>query len=628
MIRAYPRYPSLFPGETLTLHVSTDSPRFRVEFFRQGAELSRMTGLPSHALPGSDLPEGPTDLDWGWTGYDWQIPADWPSGVYVAMLIEVRADGSEIAPDTGSTFATEAKALFVLRHRGPVTPGTPLYKISWATFVAYNATGYGSLYTEALWSREHPQPGFKVTWRRPGCGTGGIVMAGDPPDEYDRRSRRQTFEHWDAPLVRWLEGEGYRPHYCSDWDLQQDPALLRPYSLLLSVGHDEYWSDAMRAAIDAHVARGGNVAFLTGNTAFYRIHFTDDDTAITCAKVLPAARDPDTWTLDYWPRVNPECRLLGVSFLFGGGWWNGRRDALGYTVQHADHWIFAGTGLTEGSVFGDDPDFPLIGYEADGAAFRRVDGRAIPTGELGTPRDFVILGIAEMGEGWVTPRDRGAATMGMYASPRGGIVFQAATTDWPILVGRNAHVAAITRNVMDRLRWPSARLLGPLPARGGRMLAAVGETVSFHVDLARFQPAEGIELHWQVAGARTASSQGPQLRVALPATPGFVTVSVELRRGGAPIGFATRTFIPLSAEEAVKLDITLNLREMAMTDEPATPMVSAAYDPLDRSDLVIPIRLPYLEARAARLVDAVAKALEAGVGQSKVKGDPKSGKDQ
>src|SRR5207244_1273501 len=72
--------PSLHPGETLVLHVATDSPRFRVEFFRQGARLERRGGLPARTLPGRPLPEGPPDRDWGWPGYRWTIPADWPSG--------------------------------------------------------------------------------------------------------------------------------------------------------------------------------------------------------------------------------------------------------------------------------------------------------------------------------------------------------------------------------------------------------------------------------------------------------------------------------------------------------------------------------------------------------------------
>ena len=197
--------------------------------------------------------------------------------------------------------------------------GTVLYKVSWATFVAYNGTGYGSLYTEAVWSREQPNPGFKVTWRRPGCGTGGEVMPGDSEDYYDQSSRRQTFEHWDAPLVRWLEQHGYAPHYCTDWDLHHDPELLRPYSLLLSVGHDEYWSDAMRAALDAHVGRGGNIAFFSGNISYYRIHFTDAETAITCAKIGPPSRDPDTLGTRFVaggePGMPPHGRGLGVR------WW-------------------------------------------------------------------------------------------------------------------------------------------------------------------------------------------------------------------------------------------------------------------------------------------------------------------
>ena len=130
-----------------------------------------------------------------------------------------------------------------------------LYKLSWATYHAYNSTGYGSLYAEALWSAESPRPGFKVTFRRPGGGTGGVVQPGDPPDAHEPSSRRQTFAHWDAPLIAWLERNGYAVDYCTDLDLHRDPGLLAPYALLLSVGHDEYWSEAMRDRLDAFTPR-------------------------------------------------------------------------------------------------------------------------------------------------------------------------------------------------------------------------------------------------------------------------------------------------------------------------------------------------------------------------------------
>ena len=603
MIRGYPGTPSLYPGEQLVLHISTDAPRFRAELWRQGATLEHMADGDSPVLPGALFPDGPPDLDWGWPGYKLAIPVHWPSGVYVAMLIAIAADGSETRPDTSTTFATEAKALFVLRHRGPVAPGTPLYKVSWATFVAYNGTGYGSLYTEAVWSREQPHPGFKATWRRPGCGTGGLVMPGDSEDAYDTSSRRQSFEHWDAPLVRWLEAEGFRPHYCSDWDLHRDPSLLCDYSLLLSVGHDEYWSDAMRDALDAHVARGGNIAFFSGNISGYRIHFTDDDTAITCAKIAPPDKDPDTWAKDSWMQVKPETRLLGVATAFGGGWWDGRRRTQGYKVQHADHWVFAGSGLKDGDEFGADDEFPLIGYEVDGCAFRRKDGRALPSGEGGTPRDFLILGIAELGEGWVASRPNAAATMGMHVGARGGIVFQAATTDWPILVPRNRHVAAVTRNVVENMRLPSVRVLGPLPHRAGRMVGVCGEKMAFHADVGA-AGVEGLRFAWRVAGAELVEDEGPVVRVRMPEQPGFVTASVRVERDGEPIGFGTRSVLPLSAEEALRLEVLINMREMVMAGEPSNPLVAPSYDPLDRSWLLFSIRVPWIRDRAARMHQA------------------------
>ena len=63
MIQGYPRHPSLRPGETLTLHVSTDYPHFRVEVYRQGARLEPMGRLGPARLPGHAVLPGPPDRD-------------------------------------------------------------------------------------------------------------------------------------------------------------------------------------------------------------------------------------------------------------------------------------------------------------------------------------------------------------------------------------------------------------------------------------------------------------------------------------------------------------------------------------------------------------------------------------
>ncbi len=611
MIRAYPREPSLAPGETLTLCVSTDAPAFRVRCYRQGATLALMGDLGPASIAALDVGDGPTHEDWGWPPHTFAIPPDWPSGVYIAMLAEVDADGRERWPDVTTTAGDTAKALFVVRGSGSVTGPSILYKISWATFHAYNATGYGSLYAEAQWSDAPPRPGFKVTTRRPGGGTGGRGAPNDPPDAHDLSSRRQTFAHWDAPFIARLERLGYRFDYCLDLDLHRDPALLEPYRLLLSVGHDEYWSDAMRASVETFVRRGGNVAFFSGNIAGFRIHFADEDTAIVCAKVAPDGRDAATWPSDEWRFFAPENAFTGVSIHNAGGWWDGAREALGYTIQHAGHWAFAGTGIEDGDVLGANVEHPLVGYECDGAEFTRQGGLAVANGGQGTPASFFILGVAELSEEWFRFRAHAAATMGTYTTPMGGIVFQGATVDWPVAAVHDPAVERVTCNVLDRLGLGRARVIGPLPGRGGRPLAAAGETVRFHVDLADLVPGASPTLNWDVAGADVVADDGAVLTVRLAPTVAPLTVSVTVVIDGESVAFGTRTVLPLSPEAALRTDAALLIRELGSPGEPASPLTMPTRTPQSRADGLGGAALPRLRETAARLsalVDGLSEA--------------------
>ena len=194
------------------------------------------------------------------------------------------------------------------------------------------------------------------------------------------------------------------------------------------------------------------------------------------------------------------------------------------------------------------PALPLLGYECDGAEFdRRADGLAVATGAQGTPETFFILGVAELGPGWSRYKPGAAATMGIFTTPRGGVVFQGATTDWPMLVPRNAHVARVTRNVLDRLSLRSVPVLGPLPTRGGRMLAAQGETVSLHADTAGLG-REGLTCEWSVAGAEIAATDAAAVSLAIGTTGTPVSAWVTVRdAAGAAVGFGTQTFLPLDA---------------------------------------------------------------------------------
>jgi hypothetical protein len=62
----------------------------------------------------------------------------------------------------------------------------------------------------------------------------------------------------------------------------------------------------MRANVEAFIQNGGNLAFFSGNTCWWRIHLRDNNTAF--------GRDDD------WPTGDLETKLTGVSTRHAGGW--------------------------------------------------------------------------------------------------------------------------------------------------------------------------------------------------------------------------------------------------------------------------------------------------------------------
>jgi hypothetical protein len=440
MIRGYPNQASVLQGETLRLHIASDDEPvwFQTWFYRQGHLLelkARTEAKLAHARP-----LGPPDRDWNWPIYEYPIPRDWISGAYIARFVPLEHAGIR---DPADPVLPDAAALFVVRSR---VNAKILYKLPLLTYHAYNEIGhpFGSLYTGGY---------NKLTLHRPGGGVGGRPWDHYFPDYYDRSSSRQTFWHWDARFISWLERKRCAIDYCTDLDIHKNFGnFLKTYRLLLSAGHDEYWSEAMRRNVEAFVEDGGNVAFFSGNTCWWRVRFVEGNAAFVCDKTRLAGDDEKG---DQWFRFDPENRLTGVSHRNGGGQWWGQRESVGYKVQHADHWIFEGTGLRDGEIFG--ADHALVGYECDGAAISdRPDERgfAVPRHDDGTPENFVILGTGGLGPEWAQdpadfPGGR-TATMGIHAN--NGFAFTAATTDWPRVVDEGElHSEKITENVLRRL---------------------------------------------------------------------------------------------------------------------------------------------------------------------------------
>jgi hypothetical protein len=418
----------------------------------------------------------------------------WRSGFYELRLRARRADGTSV----------ERTAGFVLRPPPAAPRSRPLVALATNTWNAYNDWGGANLYTGAT----------RVSFLRPFAE--GLLDRPEPlrhrnanrdrePDlamrSYGDYVRAHQLARWcgsagfasfDSHFVVWAERAGYELDYASNADLELRPELLDGRRLYISVGHDEYWSSAMRDHVEAHIARGGNALFLSGNTAFWQVRLEDGGTAMVSYKGLARSHDPVTdprLLTSFWsdPQLGrPETRMTGLSFTRGGYHRMAGgvpRGAGGYTVWRPRHWLFAGTDLRYGDLLG--AEHGVVGYECDGCALTLVDGLPVPTGEDGCPPGFEVLATApahiwsvdeygneqpaplavgERGElqnlalalyGSDAPEychkvAHGAAVLGSYRA--GGTVVSCGSTDWVFgLAGGDPLIERITRNAIDRL---------------------------------------------------------------------------------------------------------------------------------------------------------------------------------
>jgi hypothetical protein len=284
------------------------------------------------------------------------------------------------------------------------------------------------------------------------------------------------WRNWEEPFIRWAKRAGYSIDYAVNTDLELCPEILRHYPLVLSVGHDEYWSSPMRDHLESFIAVGGNVAFFSANTSYWQVRTEENGRALVCYKdpredPLYATGEHEFLTTLFCHHLvgRPENHLTGVGFAYAGyhDFFDQYREGEhAYTIHRPDHWIFDETGLELGDKLGDADK--LLGYECDGCLFEMRDDRPVPTCQDGTPETFEILATAPAalsdaddsvrivsealyGEGTSRRlRQPGAAVMGMYQ--RGGTVFTTGCTEWTNgLRGGDPAVERITRNILDRL---------------------------------------------------------------------------------------------------------------------------------------------------------------------------------
>jgi hypothetical protein len=601
----------------LQLHVSTPFPAFAVRIFRVGAVIEEVAA-PAGRYSGRDLPFGRPDDAWGWPCYSIGLDSALADGIYVA--VPVPADGADGEVPADAALLTRSDAcLFVVRRRP--APGRKIfYKLPTATYAAYNQLGGVSLYAGAHWVRDWSAQGYVVSLQRPGNGgVGGLVMAGDAPDAYARTSRRQVFAHWDAPFVAWLEQRGYALTCCTDFDLHDDEALLGEDALVLSAGHDEYWSSQMRRRILEFVDRGGNICFFAGDVACFEVEFAAAGDRLFCRKMNGGGPDGDGSGQigALWHINDPEDWLTLSSGAFGGGWWDGRRAIDGYRAVNPAHWAFDGVEFPPGGITGGETT-PVIGYETDGVRLERASSPPRQSEHRkGGGGGRALLALARLSAGWVAGPDQANAAMMIRTAPSGGMTFSVGTTDWPLALADGA-VGRITENVVSKLASRSLMIHGPVCAEGeyigeGEMVGA-GQDARWYVDGGQANSLGLRDVRWHVAGAEVRDATdagappdaGPDAGMITTRSAEadlWLTVTATATTADGQPCFGSRTVRVAGTEEYLRRRIVRALNALANPDEQGGALVDQHASEASLAERVIPVRLPWVRQYTETLSD-------------------------
>ncbi|HSQ58106.1 MAG TPA: N,N-dimethylformamidase beta subunit family domain-containing protein [Gemmata sp.] len=438
VVEGYTDQLSYAPGEEVRLHLSASADTVAtITVVRIGQKEEIVCNCPAVKVAPQPVPKDASSHGCKWpVAHTFKESANWPTGYYLARLA---LQGPNESFPLGQTF-------FVVRPDVPGKRAKILLQLSTNTYNAYTNWGGYSLYA---YNGRHKVQGRRVSFDRP---------------------LSSQFAQWEEPFIRWAEAAGYAIDYCVNSDLEFHPELLKPYKLVLSVGHDEYWSSPMRDNLENYIKEGGNVAFFSGNVCCWQVRSEENGRALACWK-QSFGDDPFYKAGNYkllsslWSHYlvgRPENSLTGVGFLWGGYHRSHGQfmDGPGSFIAHRpDHWLFAGTNLNRGDRFGASlPKYKVVGYECDGCELVWKDGLPFPTHNDGTPKDFEVLATCparwhpddcEWYEKWEKGRT-GNAVVGTYT--RGGTVVTVGTTDWSHgLRGNDAAVVKITKNVLDRL---------------------------------------------------------------------------------------------------------------------------------------------------------------------------------
>jgi hypothetical protein len=239
-------------------------------------------------------------------------------------------------------------------------------------------------------------------------------------------------------MIGWLEKAGFAFDLYAEPQLDSGTLDLARYRILVLGGHPEYWTRKMYDRVKQWVLHeGGRLLYLGGNGLNCEVTLNDDGRMIVHNENLTSL----------WPegmrgcesrmhlRHESEANLLGVVFTPAGA-----MTGAPYQVLDASHWIFAGTGLQNGDLFGQN----CLHRRCPGGASGHETDKISPS----SPPNTHLLARG-------TNPDQGGAEMVLIEHPGGGKVFSTGSINYIASLPVDESIATITANVLRRFLEPT-----------------------------------------------------------------------------------------------------------------------------------------------------------------------------
>jgi len=380
-----------------------------------GAADYASTGIIACRWGGDGLGNGSYTLDTS-LNPDGSTTPDWTSGIYVALLT---TDQVRYPTQCGATPCDpdhQSYIIFAIREDGRVSQ--MLYQQPVASYIAYNNYPNDTATGKNVYDGGSFGPLTSLGTER------AVKVSLDRPYTYPDGTGAGEFLHWEVYFIRWMEQNGYDVTYTTDLDTHLNGASLLQHKVVLLAGHSEYWSHEMRQAFEAARDAGVSLAFFGANPVYFQVRFEPSATGtpnrvLTCYKepnLDPYSLDPSTSALTTVPFRNyplsiPEQTLVGSMY---ADYFDAAFPALPYVVQNSTNWVYAGTGLYDGSSI---PG--ILGYEQD----KYFD--YLP-GPVADPTTYVLLSDSP----FTGANGANYSNASIYEAPSGAWVFDAATLGW------------------------------------------------------------------------------------------------------------------------------------------------------------------------------------------------------